>query len=215
MGEGRGIYSVAMFHVGAKSALLRRFFMLTHKKASFARSFAPSLSQPLALGRDLGSGAGLQACPRNRSSVSKQKNLQATASFSAKGNGSRPQDVCQRRSMFDLPFRLKHRIIYGSTHHCNCPHNRGNIESALSSWQQPGCRAFIAGGILPRALVRSVGEMGWTQNAAIPEAAGACVPCPEIQLDETGPSCYNSGKLERTAHPPGARKRHAGNTNLR
>ena len=25
MGEGRGIYSVAMFHVGAKSALLRRF----------------------------------------------------------------------------------------------------------------------------------------------------------------------------------------------
>lgn len=26
MGEGRGIYSVAMFHVGAKSALLRRFF---------------------------------------------------------------------------------------------------------------------------------------------------------------------------------------------
>ena len=130
-------------------------------------------------------------------------------------NGSRPQDVCQRRSMFDLPFRLKHRIIYGSTHHCNCPHNRGNIESTLSSWQQPGCRAFIAGGILPRALVRSVGEMGWTQNAAIPEAAGACVPCPEIQLDETGPSCYNSGKLERTAHPPGARKRHAGNTNLR
>ena len=26
MGEGRGIYSVGMFHVGAKSALLRRFF---------------------------------------------------------------------------------------------------------------------------------------------------------------------------------------------
>lgn len=36
-----GIYSVAMFHVGAKSALLRRFFMLTHKKASSARSLAP------------------------------------------------------------------------------------------------------------------------------------------------------------------------------
>lgn len=27
MGEGRGIYSVAMFHVGAKSALLRRLFL--------------------------------------------------------------------------------------------------------------------------------------------------------------------------------------------
>lgn len=30
-------------HVGAKSALLRRFFMLTHKKASSARSLAPPL----------------------------------------------------------------------------------------------------------------------------------------------------------------------------
>ena len=42
-GEGRGIYSVAMFHVGAKSALLRRFFMLMRKKASSARSLAPPL----------------------------------------------------------------------------------------------------------------------------------------------------------------------------
>ena len=42
LGKGvRGIYSVAIFHVGAKSALLRRFFMLTHKKASSARSLAP------------------------------------------------------------------------------------------------------------------------------------------------------------------------------
>ena len=31
-GEGRGIYSVAMFHVGAKSALLRRFLCLRRKK---------------------------------------------------------------------------------------------------------------------------------------------------------------------------------------
>ena len=38
--ESSGIYSVAMFHVGAKSALLRRFFMLTHKKASSARPLA-------------------------------------------------------------------------------------------------------------------------------------------------------------------------------
>ena len=33
--------TVHPFHVGAKSALLRRFFMLTHKKASSARSLAP------------------------------------------------------------------------------------------------------------------------------------------------------------------------------
>lgn len=37
-----GIYSVAMFHVGAKSALLRHFFMFMHKKALSVRSLAPS-----------------------------------------------------------------------------------------------------------------------------------------------------------------------------
>lgn len=62
MGEGRGIYSVAMFHVGAKSALLRRFFMLTQKKASSARSLAPPFQiEPTALGFDLVLGAKLRA----------------------------------------------------------------------------------------------------------------------------------------------------------
>ena len=36
-----GIYTVAMFHVGAKSALLRRLFMPMAKKTSSARSLAP------------------------------------------------------------------------------------------------------------------------------------------------------------------------------
>ena len=36
-----GIYTVAMFHVGAKSALLRRLFMPMAKKMSSARSLAP------------------------------------------------------------------------------------------------------------------------------------------------------------------------------
>ena len=38
---GPGFESPPGHHVGAKSALLRRFFMLTHKKASSARSLAP------------------------------------------------------------------------------------------------------------------------------------------------------------------------------
>ena len=41
MDEGRGIYSVAMFHVGAKRTLLRRLFMPMAKKTSSARSLAP------------------------------------------------------------------------------------------------------------------------------------------------------------------------------
>ena len=54
MGEGRGIYSVAMFHVGAKSALLRRLFMPVAKKTSSARSLAPPLQlRPAALGSQL------------------------------------------------------------------------------------------------------------------------------------------------------------------
>ena len=55
MDEGRGIYSVAMFHVGAKSALFRRLFMPTAKKTSSAHSLAPPLQiATAALGCDLG-----------------------------------------------------------------------------------------------------------------------------------------------------------------
>ena len=43
--------SVIVHHVGAKYALLRRFFMPLHKKASSARSLAPPLQiEPAALG---------------------------------------------------------------------------------------------------------------------------------------------------------------------
>ena len=62
MGEGRGIYSVAMFHVGAKSALLRRLFMPMAKKTSSARSLAPPFQiEPAALGFDLVLGGNLEA----------------------------------------------------------------------------------------------------------------------------------------------------------
>lgn len=58
MDEGRGIYSVAMFHVGAKSALLRRLFMPMAKKTSSARSLAPPFQiEPTSLGFDLVLGA--------------------------------------------------------------------------------------------------------------------------------------------------------------
>ena len=49
--ESSGIYSVAMFHVGAKSALLRRLFMPMTKKTSSARSLAPPFQiEPASLG---------------------------------------------------------------------------------------------------------------------------------------------------------------------
>ena len=59
---GPGFESPLGHHVGAKSALLRRFFMLTHKKASSARSLAPPFQIATAsLGFDLGLGANLEA----------------------------------------------------------------------------------------------------------------------------------------------------------
>ena len=52
--EGGSIYTVAMFHVGAKFALLRRLFMPMAKKPSSARSLAPPLqTAPASLGCDL------------------------------------------------------------------------------------------------------------------------------------------------------------------
>ncbi len=57
-----GIYTVAMFHVGAKSALLRRLFMPAAKKTPSACSLAPPLQiEPAALGFDLVFGADLWA----------------------------------------------------------------------------------------------------------------------------------------------------------
>ena len=54
MDEGRGIYSVAMFHVVAKSALRPRLFMPMAKKTSSARPLAPPFQiEPAALGFDL------------------------------------------------------------------------------------------------------------------------------------------------------------------
>ena len=59
-----GLFFVTWFHADAKSALLRRFFMLTHKKASSARSLAPPFPQK----GMLGSPARLQA-PSQRLAV--------------------------------------------------------------------------------------------------------------------------------------------------
>ena len=59
---GPGFESPLGHHVGAKSALLRRLFMLTHKKASSARSLAPPFQIATAsLGFDLVLGADLIA----------------------------------------------------------------------------------------------------------------------------------------------------------
>ena len=62
MGEGRGIYSVAMFHVGAKSALLRHFLCsCTKKRHPSVPLLLLSKPDPLALGSGLVLGADLKA----------------------------------------------------------------------------------------------------------------------------------------------------------
>ena len=71
MGEGRGIYSVGMFHVGAKSALLRRIFYAHAQKASSASPSPPSKTVPFCAGPGLKARCCPARCPQSPSTPSK------------------------------------------------------------------------------------------------------------------------------------------------